>query len=83
MPDEVLNSSDGSTFNDVIIKDGNAIPLLALVPLVISGIFALVGAAGTTASVVLSNKQADEQQRHNKAVEQIAQGGNIDDDIKK
>ena len=58
------------------------IPLLALVPLVIAGISALTSAAGTAASVVLSNKQADEQQRHNKAVEQIAQGGNIEDDIK-
>ena len=40
LPDEVLNSSDNSTFNDVIIRDGKAIPLLALVPLVISGISA-------------------------------------------
>ena len=82
LPDEVLNSSENSTFNDVIIRDGKAIPLLALVSLVIAGISALTSAAGTAALVVLSNKQADEQQRHNKAVEQIAQGGNIEDDIK-
>ena len=68
LSDEVLNSSDNSTFNDVIIRDGKAIPLLALVPLIIAGISALTSAAATAASVVLSNKQADEQQRHNKAV---------------
>ena len=56
LPDEVLNSSDNSTFNDVIIRNGKAIPLLALVPLVIAGISALTSAAGNTASVVLANK---------------------------
>ena len=44
----------------------------------ISGITALASAADTTASVVLANKQADKQQRHNQAVEHIAaQGGEL------
>lgn len=72
VPDEVLNSTDGSIFNDVIVKDGYAILWLALVPQVISGISLFASAACIAASVVLANKQADEQQKHNKAVEQIA-----------
>ena len=82
LPKEIRESEDGSTFNNNVTIDGKALPLLALIPLVIAGISALTSAAGTAASVVLSNKQADEQQRHNKAVEQIAQGENIEDDIK-
>ena len=60
LPYEVLNSSDGQTFNDIIVRDGKAIPLLTLISLVISGILALSSAAGTAASVVLSNKQTNE-----------------------
>ena len=52
-----------------------------MIPLVIAGISALTSAASNAASVVLSYKLADEQQWHNKAVEQIAQGGNIDNDV--
>ena len=81
LPKQVRESEDGSTFNNNVTIDGKALPLLALIPLVIAGISAITSAAGTAASVVLSNKQADEQHRHNKAVEQIAQGGNIDNDV--
>ena len=82
LPDEVLTSSDNSTFNDVIIRDGKALPLLALIPLVVAGILALTSVAGTTASVVLANKQANETERHNKQIEQIAsQGNGISNDV--
>ena len=81
LPDEVLNSSDNSTFNDVIIRDGKAIPLLTLVPLVIAGISALTSAAGTTASVVLANKQANEDEKHHRELESLARGNGISNDI--
>ena len=81
LPDEVLNSSDNSTFNDVIIRDGKAIPLLTLVPLVIAGISALTSAAGTTASVVLANKQANEDEKHYRELESLARGNGISNDI--
>ena len=81
MPDEVLNSSDGSTFNDVIIRDSKAILLLALIPLVISNISALASAAGTTASVVLANKQAYENEKHYRELESIARRNSIFNDV--
>ena len=43
-----------------MIRDGKALPLLALILLVIANISALTSVAGTTASVVLANKQANE-----------------------
>ena len=76
LPDEIKNSPDNSTFNDVIIRDWKALPLLASIPLVIAGIAALTSVAGTTASVVLANKQANETERHNKQIEIIASQGN-------
>ena len=76
LPDEIKNSLDNSTFNDTIIRDGKALPLLALIPLVIASISALTSVAGTTASVVLANKQANVTERHNKQIEQIASQGN-------
>ena len=45
------------------------------------GISALTSVAETKASVVLANKQADEDKRHYQQIEQIAQGGNIDNDV--
>ena len=56
-------------------------PLLALIPEIIAGISTVASVTGTTASVVLANKQANETERHNKAIEQIAQGGAISNDI--
>ena len=76
LPDEIKNSPENSTFNNDIIRDGKALPLLALIPLVIAGISALTSVAGTTASVVLDNKQSNEAERHNKQIEQIASQGN-------
>ena len=81
LPNEVKNAPDNTTFTDNIIKEGKALPLLALIPAIIAGITALTSVAGTTASVVLENKQANETERHNKAIEQIAQGGAISNDI--
>ena len=80
--DEIKNSSDNSTFNDAIIRDGKALPLLALIFLVIAGISALTSVAGTTASVGLANKQANETERHNKQIERIAGSGISNEGIK-
>ena len=79
---EIKNSPENSTFNNDIIRDGKALPLLALIPLVIPGISAITSAAGTAASVVLANKQANETERHNKQSEQIAVSGISNEGIK-
>ena len=76
LPNEIRESENGSTIKNTIIRDGKALSLLALIPLVIAGISALTSVAGTTASVVLANKQANETERHNEHIEQIASQGN-------
>ena len=81
LPDEITNAPENTKFTNNIIKEGKALPLLALIPAIIAGITTLASVAGTTASVVLGNKQANETELHNKAVEQIAQGGTISNDI--
>ena len=81
MPNKVINSSDGLTFNDVIVRDGKAILLLALFPLVIAGILDLTSAAGTAASVVLSNKQANKDEKHHRELKSIARGNSISNDV--
>ena len=64
LPKEICESEDGSNFNNNVTIEGTAIPLLALIPLVIAGISVLTSAAGTAASVVLTNKQANEDEKH-------------------
>ena len=76
LPKEVRESENGSTFNNNVIIDGKALPLLALIPLVIAGISALTSVAGTTASVVLTNKEANETERHHKKLEDVVARGN-------
>ena len=77
LPDEIKNLPDNSTFKDTIIRDGKALPLLSLIPLVIAGISALTSVAGTTASVVLANKQANEDERHHQQLEEVPRGNGI------
>ena len=77
LPNEIKNSPDNSTFKDTIIRDGKALPLLTLIPLVIACISALTSVAGTTASVVLANKQANEDERHHKQLEEVARENGI------
>ena len=66
LPKEIRESENGSNFNNNVTIKGTAIPLLALIPLVIAGISALSSVAGTTASVVLANKQANEDDKHHR-----------------
>ena len=63
LPNELRESENGSTFNDAIIREGEALPLLALVPIIIVGISALTSVAGTTASLFLAktNKQINKK----------------------
>ena len=68
LPKEIRESEDCWTFNNNVTLDGKALLLLALVPMIIVGISALLSAAGTAASVALSNKQANEEQRQINAV---------------
>ena len=49
--------------------------------MVISNISALVSAAGTTASVVLANNQANEDAKHYRELESKARGNNISNDV--
>ena len=81
LPDEVKNSPDNSTFNNTQIRDGKALPLLALISLVIAGISALNFVPGTSALVVLSNNQATETERHHKQLEEVARGNGISHDV--
>ena len=81
LPDEIKNSLENSTFYDVIIRDGKALPLLALIPLVVAGISALTSVAGTTASVMLANKQANEDEKHHREIESIARGNSISNEV--
>ena len=82
LPDEIKNAPDNSTFTDTIVRNGGILPLLPLIGAIEAGITALASAGGATASVVLANKQANETERHNKAIEHIAaQGGTIRNDI--
>ena len=77
LPKEVCNSENGSTFNNNVTIDEKALPLLALILLVVAGISALPSAAGTAASVLLSNKQANENEKHHRELESIARGNGI------
>ena len=72
LPDEIKTAPENSTFNNDTIRDRKALPLLAIIPLVIAGISALTSVAGSTASVLLANNQANETERHYKQIEQIA-----------
>ena len=41
LPDEIKQAPDNTTFTDNIIKEGNALPLLTLIPAIFAGISAL------------------------------------------
>ena len=81
LPDEIKNSPNNSTFKDTILRNGKALPLLALISLVIAGISALTSVAGNTASVVLDNKQVNEDERHHKQLEEVARGNGISNKV--
>ena len=81
LPNEIRESENGSTFKNTIIRDGKALPLLALILLVIAKSSALTSAAGTTASVFLANKQANEDERHHKQLEEVARGNGISNEV--
>ena len=81
LPKEIRESEDGLNFNNNVTIEGTAIPLLALIPLVISGISALASADGTTASAVLANKQANKDEKHHRELESIDRGNSISNDV--
>ena len=82
LPNEIKNSVDGSIFKNTIERIGGLIPIIPMIGAIAMGISALASAAGTTASVVLANKQANETKRHNKHIEQIAGNGISNEGIK-
>ena len=43
LPDEIKQAPDNTTFTENIIKEGNALPLLTLIPAIFAGISALNG----------------------------------------
>ena len=53
LPDEIKHAPDNTTFTDNIIKEGNALPLLTLIPAIFAWISALTSIAG--------NKQTEAQ----------------------
>ena len=63
-------------------KTGGFLPLLTLIPLIFSGLAAAGGVAGGIASGVNSTRQANEQARHNRAVEeQLKSGSGVVSDV--
>ena len=70
LPDEAKNIPVGSMVNQVE-KNGGILPLAALIPLILGGIGAASGVAGTVASSVINKQKADEEARHNRASEEI------------
>ena len=81
LPKEIRESKDGSTFNNNVTIEGKVLQLFALVPMIIAGISALKSATGTATLVVLSNKQANEDEKHHRELESIARGNSISNDV--
>ena len=72
LPAEIITAEPGTEFNNTLIKDGKAIPLLALIPVIASAISALTGVGGVVASNIIAGKKNEEQERHNREMEGIA-----------
>ena len=81
LQNEIRESEDGSNFTNNVTIDRNALPLLALVPMIIAWISASTSAAGTAASVVLTNKHANEDKNDHRELESIARGNSISTDV--
>ena len=80
LPNEIQRAADNTTFDNTIERNGEIIPLIPLIDAIAAGISALASAGGATASAIISAKNSAEQERHNKAVEQIAPGGELTND---
>ena len=59
LPCKVQQTVDNTTFKNTIERNGGIIPLIPLIGAIVAGISALTSVAGTIASVVLANKQAN------------------------
>ncbi len=77
LPNEIRNAPTGTVFNNSVENNGEALPLLPLIGAIAAGITALSAAAGTTANTIIQAKKAEEEKRHNLAVEDIAKGGDL------
>ena len=64
LPDEIKKAPDNTAFTENIIKDGNALPLLTLIPAIFAGIQALtsVGQRGEVTRVHGPNPRAGNKQ---------------------
>ena len=72
LPDEVINMPENSEVVNNINRDGGILPILPLLGAIFAGVSALTGVGGTVASAVINSKKANEEKRHNEAMEQIA-----------
>jgi hypothetical protein len=73
LPEEILTMIEKSEVVNNITREGKILPLLPILGLILSGIGAASGVAGTVASAVINSKKANEDKRHNETMEQIAQ----------
>ena len=64
-------------------KTGGFLPLAALIPLIAGAVGGIGGLAGGVASAVNSSRSVNEQQRHNKAIEEKLGSGIVADTVGK
>ena len=81
LPNEIQQAADNTTFNNTVELNGGIILLIPLIGAIAARISALASAGGATASAIISAKNSAEQEWHNQAVEQIAQGGEFKNDV--
>ena len=81
LPDEIQHAADNTTFSETIERNGRIIPLIPLIGAIAARISALASAEEATASAIISAKNSAEDERDQKAVEQIARGNGISNDV--
>ena len=87
-PNELIKCEPGTSFNKSQYEEkfGGILPLLALLPLIFSGLAATGTVAGAVANSVINKQKVNEEERHNREIEdiqkQVATGKGIDDDEK-
>jgi ribosomal protein L44E len=79
LPKEIQDMPENTEIVNNIEKDGGLFPLIPLIGAIAAGISALAGVGGVTANAILKSKENNEQERHNKAVEDIARGSGIEE----
>ena len=79
LPDKIRDSEDNTTFVDNIkAKTGGIVPVIPIIAAICAGITALSTAGGAAAGTIIAAKNSSETERHNKKLEQIADGNSTE-----